>query len=113
MAHQWFGNLFTMARWGNLWLNEGFAQWVLAPCKLWCKIYVGNWRVDGHQGKRHLQPAMAWLAPANVIELLSHGDDGAFRDWPQPGMTATTDWLDREEHRRLRAAAGSSNLDTR
>ncbi len=43
MAHQWFGNLVTMAWWDNLWLNEGFASWM--GTKATAKFHP-EWRVQ-------------------------------------------------------------------
>lgn len=43
-AHQWFGNLVTMAWWDDLWLNEGFAAWM------------------EHKASEHLYPAWnTWI----------------------------------------------------
>lgn len=39
LAHQWFGNLVTMAWWDDLWLNEALASWMET------KI-VARWRPD-------------------------------------------------------------------
>ncbi|MES2300044.1 MAG: M1 family metallopeptidase [Pseudomonadota bacterium] len=41
-AHQWFGNLVTMAWWDNLWLNESFASWLEAKAT---NHFNPEWRV--------------------------------------------------------------------
>jgi aminopeptidase N len=52
IAHQWFGNLVTMAWWDNLWLNEAFAQWMATKAS---ERFNPAWRVwlESNEGKEN------------------------------------------------------------
>lgn len=100
IAHQWFGNLVTMAWWDDLWLNESFATWLaqrtvdqLAPEWYW-PLRVDQARrqaidVDRLPSTRFVrQPVKTRDDLANAFDRITYHKGGAvlatFEAWLGP-----------------------------
>ncbi|MBU8896761.1 M1 family peptidase [Corallococcus sp. H22C18031201] len=118
LAHQWFGDLVTMAWWDDLWLNESFASWMEARI-------LGTWqptwdetvkrvgersyalKEDGLLSARRIrQPIESNDDVVNAFDGITYGKGSAV-------LAMTEAWLGEDVFRRgiqrhLRAHAGGN-----
>jgi cytosol alanyl aminopeptidase len=81
LAHQWFGDLVTMAWWDDTWLNEGFASWMANKIVM---DYRPAWKV-GIEALNDSQSAMKTdelISARKVRQPIASNDDiaNAFDD---------------------------------
>ena len=69
IAHQWFGNLVTMAWWDDLWLNEGFASWMEGRTTR--KLHP-EWDVNNVDAAHTSRAAMGRDAYATTHPIVQH-----------------------------------------
>ncbi len=118
LAHQWFGNLVTLAWWDDLWLNESFATWkttgILEELQpTWDaaleRINGRSYALDSDSlmsARRIRQPIESEGDILNAFDGITYGKGGAV-------LAMTEAWLGKEPFRRgiqryVRAHAGGN-----
>ena len=104
IAHQWFGNLVTMAWWDDLWLNEGFASWMATKATAalhpeWEPLLA---RVDGRESAMQLdslQTTHPVVQQLTTVEQISQAFDAITYRKGEAVITMLEDYIGEEAWR--------------
>ena len=70
LAHQWFGDYATTENWANLWLNEGFAEFM--PGQYWATKYGAHAEQDYYLDEYHQYVEIDRQRPMPIASLGSN-----------------------------------------
>ena len=98
IAHQWFGDLVTMAWWDDLWLNEGFASWMAT--KATAALHP-EWEpqlgvIDGREAAIQLdslQTTHPVIQPIETVEQMSQAFDAITYQKGEAVITMLEDYV--------------------
>ena len=104
-AHQWFGDLVTMAWWDDLWLNEGFASWMATKATV---ALHPEWEaelsiVGGREGAMNLdslQTTHPVVQRLTTVEQISQAFDSITYSKGEAVITMLEDYVGDEAWRR-------------
>ncbi len=104
LAHQWFGDLVTMAWWDDLWLNESFAEWMADKI---VRELKPEWKADIDavatrntiMGSDSLQTARAMRQPVKTRDDLHNYVDRIAYDKGTAVLTMFERWVGEERFR--------------
>lgn len=103
LAHQWFGNLVTMAWWDDIWLNEGFGTWI--DTKI-VDQWKPEWRVKAETSRAYamsqdsLQSARKVRQPIVSKHDIANAFDNITYEKGAAVMEMFEAWLGEEEFRK-------------
>ena len=104
MAHQWFGDLVTLAWWDDTWLNEAFASWMARKTvAAWKPEWEGGWR-SGESRRRaitsdRLMSARRVANPVNGKNDIYNAFDGITYSKGATVLSMFESWLGPEKFR--------------